>query len=369
MHGGTRHETSATMWPFRTMHDTHRPNSSTAVQVLHRSAARLALSALLAVILASVATDWPNRPTAAAEACTMRDEVGASTCRLVDGQTVEGMLEQPRGSATYRVDALAPDATLELVLAGRGGSTVVTVLDWHGRALGEALRADAAPDVRLSVKLPLPGVYGVRVRGDAPPESPGFRLSTSLSYPDAAMRPVWPPALAGPDGALVGERRLIRTPRGGTPAAGLALATFLGTPPEAAVDDFTLVADVQFEKIVGPAAATVRFRYEPEAGGGTGYLLSLNPFAGTVSLDTFDEGQRRSIVDDLPLPDALTGDGPNRLVLTADGAAIRATLDGLPIVETADARYTKGLIAIGAVTWSDPVAVTFDHIQVASPSR
>jgi hypothetical protein len=295
------------MWPFRTMHDIPRARSSIAIRVLHRSAARLALSALLAAILASVATDWPNRPTAAAEACTtVRDEVGASTCRLVDGDTVEGMLDQSRGSATYRVDALAPDATLGLVLMGRGGSTAVTVLDWHGRALGEALRADAAPDVRLSVRLPLPGVYGVRVQGDAQPEGPGYRLSTSLSYPDAAMRPVWPPALGSPDAALVGERRVIRTPRGGTQAVGLALATFLGTPPEAVVDDFTLVADVKFEKIVGPSAATVRFRYEPEAGGGTGYLLSLNPFGGTVSLETFDEGQRRSIVDDLPLPDVLT---------------------------------------------------------------
>ena len=59
-----------------------------------------------------------------------------------------------------------------------------------------------------------------------------------------------------------------------------------------------------------------------------------------------------------------TAEWPNRLVLTADGPAIRVTLDGQPLIETTDARFGKGLIAVGAVTWSDPMAVTFDHIQV-----
>jgi hypothetical protein len=133
--------------------------------------------------------------------------------------------------------------------------------------------------------------------------------------------------------------------------------------------DFQLVADVELDRIVGPSALTVRFRYEPEAGGGSGYLLQLDPFAGTASLETFEEGQRRTIVGDQPLGPMLGSDGPARLVLTAEGSTIRATLDGQTILEAADGRYSRGLIVVGAVTWSDPVAVTFDHIQVTTPPR
>ena len=130
--------------------------------------------------------------------------------------------------------------------------------------------------------------------------------------------------------------------------------------------DFVLVADVQFEQIVGPSALTVRFRYEPEAGGGTGYLLSVDPFGGTVSLDSFEEGQRRPIVAHRPLPTMPTSDAPNRLILRAEGSTIAVKLDGEQILEATDARYAHGLIAVGVVTWSEPVAVTFDHLLVTT---
>jgi hypothetical protein len=95
----------------------------------------------------------------------------------------------------------------------------------------------------------------------------------------------------------------------------------------------------------------------------------MDPFANTATLDEFDEGQRRSIVGDVPLPVVPTPDSPNRLVLTAAGPTVRATIDGLPMLQIDDARFTRGLIAVGAVTWSDPMAVLFDHIQVTSPAR
>jgi hypothetical protein len=149
----------------------------------------------------------------------------------------------------------------------------------------------------------------------------------------------------------------------------VAVARALRSPPEGEVDDFTMVADVQFEQILGPSALTVRFRYEPEAGGGTGYLLSVDPFGGTATLDSFDEGQRKPIVGHAPLPVMPTPDGPNRLIVKAEGASIQVTLDGQPVLSATDERFPRGLIVVGAVTWSDPVAVTFDHIQVTAPPR
>jgi hypothetical protein len=76
------------------------------------------------------------------------------------------------------VDVFSPDAALELVLAAKGGSSQVSVLDWRGNSLGTAVRADDASEVRLTAKLPLPGAYGVRVSGDALTENPGYHLTT-----------------------------------------------------------------------------------------------------------------------------------------------------------------------------------------------
>ena len=151
----------------------------------------------------------------------------------------------------------------------------------------------------------------------------------------------------------------------------MAASRALGAPPEGVFADFTMVADVQFEQIVGPSALTVRFRYEPEAGGGTGYILSLDPFGGTATLDSFEEGQRQTIVGDAPLPVVPTSEGAESAGRSRPtGPAIRATLDGQTDPRSdgqLDSR--RGLIAVGAVTWSDPVAVTFDHIQVTTPPR
>jgi hypothetical protein len=142
----------------------------------------------------------------------------------------------------------------------------------------------------------------------------------------------------------------------------------LGRPPDGAVGDFTLVTDVQFEHIVGPSALTVRFRYEPEAGGGSGYFLTVDPVAAEASLESFEEGRRRTIVAHARLPVEIESGSPRRLVLKATGADIVATLDGQNILSVSDSRYPRGLVAIGVVTWSEPTSVIFDHLLVTTPN-
>jgi hypothetical protein len=334
-----------------------------------RIAVRIAASVVLAAALATAPLDRTAPPAGARQGCALADEIRSTTCRLNDGQPVEGTLDGPTGSATYRVDALAPDLTLNLVLAAQGGSTRISVIDWRGDTLAEATRDADAPEVRLSATLPLPGAYGVRVSGDAPPESPGYRLTAQLQSPPAPANQFWPPAYRPGAGPLRDERQVVRTPRVGTPTTPSVHGRALGAPPDGMLTDFTFVADVQFDRLVSPSAITVRFRYEPEAGGGTGYILILDPFGGTASLDAFEEGQRQSIVADQPLPVMPTARTANRLVLTTSGPEIRATLDGQPLVESTDDRFGRGLIVVGASTWSDPVEVTFDHIQVTTPLR
>ncbi|MCC7369904.1 MAG: hypothetical protein IT306_15860 [Chloroflexi bacterium] len=310
--------------------------------------------------------DWLSGAAVAADGCTTDGGVRASTCRLADGQSVEATLDAANPSRVFRVDVLAADTSASFELSATGGSTKISVTDWRGEVLASGLRADSAPSIVLNVTLPQPGAYGVLVAGDAPPDTPTFRVKASLATLPVAMRPVWPPLLGQPDGLLTGERQQIKTPRGGTSAAGVAVARALGSPPDGIVADFTLVSDVRFEHIVGPSALTVRFRFEPEAGGGTGYVLSLDPFGGVVSLDSFEEGQRRAVVAHKPLPIMPSSERPNRLVVQATGPSIAATLDGQPILDATDDRFPRGLIAVGVVTWSDPVAVTFDHLMVVT---
>lgn len=328
-------------------------------------AARLGVPAVL--LIAALVAPPAGSATAQAPACLLGGEIRPTSCRLGDGATVEGTLGAD-GSATYRLDALGPAATVALTLRARGGSTAVSVLDWRGQVIAAGLRADDAPDVRVQASLPLPGTYAVRVTGDLPPDAPTFQLTAALSYAGSARQAVWPAALAAPTGALTGERKVVRTPRGGSPAAGLAVAQALGAPPDGVVADFVLVADVQFERIVGASAFTVRFRYEPEAGGGSGYILAIDPVAGTATLDGFQEGQRHAIIAGVPLPVQPAAGAANRLVLEATGPSIRVTLDGQPVFAVVDDRFPRGLIAVGVVTWSDPVAALFDHIQVTIPT-
>jgi hypothetical protein len=326
------------------------------------------LAAALFATLATLAPFGLSGPAVrAADGCSLEGGLHGATCRLIDGQPVQGMLTPDVASATYRVNAYAADASLEITLSASGGSVTLDVLDWRGASIGSARAGDGGAETRYSVALPLPGAYRVRIGGEIPPEGQRYQLTTSLVYPGESARPVWPTALRSPDLPVTEEQHVVRVPRGGTPSGGVAAGRILAAPPGGIFGDFTMVADVQFERVVGPSALTVRFRYEPEAGGGTGYLLSIDPFANTATLDEFDEGQRRSIVGDVPLPVVPTPDHPNRLVLTAAGPTVRATIDGQPLLQVDDARFTRGLIAVGAVTWSDPLAVLFDHIQVTGP--
>ena len=333
----------------------------------YRAACKIVVSLLLAACLSTVPT-YPVSQ-AASDACTTGDDVRATTCRLLDGsiESLRGRLDGPGAATTYRLNVLGPGATVNVMLSSEDDTVNASLVDWRGTVLGQTSPGTRAASKVLTAAVPLPGVYGVRVDGDVPDGGARYAVGASVAYPDTTWQPVWPLALAG-DGPLTGERQILRTPRGGTPAGGVAVARALRAQPEGEVGDFTLVTDVQFERIVGPSALTIRFRYEPEAGGGTGYVLSIDPFGGTATLDSFDEGQRKSIVAHVPLPVVPNEQHPTRLVLQATGSGIRVSLDGQTVLEATDGRYPRGLIAVGVVTWSDPVAATFDHLQVTAPA-
>ncbi|MCC6174368.1 MAG: hypothetical protein IT305_03600 [Chloroflexi bacterium] len=306
--------------------------------------------------------------------CALGPEIAADSCRLTADAPSDGRLDQTDGRATYRLDVLRAPASLTVSLDGGSSTGRVQVLDWTGHTLAEARRNEGeAAVLTTTAAISLPGVYGIVVaaNADAPDLDAAYRLHTSIAADPAAgalATVIWPSDghdASGPQ-ARREERQVLRSRIGGVPERGVALARALGTP-ETIASDFTLISDVAFETIAGPAALTVRFRYEPERGGGTGYILSVNPFVGEASLDAFDEGRRQPIVAHAPLPGDFKVSTARRLVVRAVGPAIDVSLDGQSVLAVEDDRYAQGIVTVGTVTWSDPVAVTFDHLLLIGP--
>jgi hypothetical protein len=333
------------------------------------TARRLVVGLIVAMMLLTLPPGWQNvRAVAvgafASDPCTRTGELRATTCRLVPGQIVDDVLANGE-AATYRLDILMANSHIDLVLTGEPGTTIA-VVNWRGDEVAGATHTDA--DTHLTTIFELPGAYGVRLTAADPATAPAFHLLPTLQGTWASTAVVWPPSQRGDTDDLTGERQAIRTPRGGTASGGVAIARALGAPPAAEVGDFILVSDIHVDQIVGPAGLTVRFRYEPEAGGGSGYLLTLDPFAGEAYLDSFEEGRRRPVVGRTRLPAELADMSPRRLILQASGPDLMASVDGHELFRASDTRYPRGLIAVGAVTWSDPVGVIFDHLLVLTPA-
>lgn len=337
----------------------------------HSMARRLAVGALATMLLLTLPPGWQDNGAVASGVCSRAAELRATTCRLVPGQALADSLADTGGSAMYRLDALTPGSTLNLTLTGGPADTSVAVLNWRGEEIGTTARSGNAPDARLSVGLRVPGAYGVRVSSADPRSTERYEIVAGLDQSVATPSVVWPPTIQGDagSGSLASERRVMRTIRGAVAGGpGVGRQSTLGAPPSGMVGDFTLVSDVQFEQILGPSALTVRFRFEPEAGGGSGYLLTIEPIAGEASLESFEEGLRKAVVSHAKLPVELLAGSPRRLVLRAIGSEIAVTLDGQEVLSASDARYPRGLIAVGAVTWSDPAVVIFDHLLVTTPA-
>src|SRR5260370_42042991 len=102
----------------------------------------------------------------------------------------------------YRIKAFGSQTALEVVLAAQGGGAYIAVLDWHGGILAETTGGGPSPELNLLADLPVPGVYGVLVKGLPTAGSVTYKLSSKLGYAVGAATPLWPTALATGDGPL-----------------------------------------------------------------------------------------------------------------------------------------------------------------------
>jgi len=291
-------------------------------------------------------------------------------CPITPAAPVSAAFSRPSEVHAYRLFALAPGGRVRVDLEDAPVGTRVRLLGWAARLLAEAA-VDAAGTTRLEAEAKVAGAYVVEVIAPEELAEAPYRLALGMTYSEPAPRAVAlvPPSVESTaSGAMADGRYTLRTPRGGSPDAGLALSRGLRTSPETDLADFALVADVRFDQIGGPAAATVRFRYQREDGGGTGYVVSVDPVRGQVALDTFDEGQRTTLVPPTTHPLAKVERGAFRLGIRAVGPSLSVSIDGQEVASIMDERYATGLVALGVVTWSDPVWATFDNVLVTIPA-
>jgi len=169
--------------------------------------------------------------------------------------------------------------------------------------------------------------------------------------------------------SLVQGKYTVQTRQSGTPEGGVAVARVLILDSEAEADDFTLVADARIERATGSAAIQVRFRYRPEAGGGTGYILTVEPFEGRARLIDFDEGRQQPITGWVARPSLQANFDTFRLMIHAVGPLIVVRVNSEELFQIEDARYAAGVLTVGVVTFSAPVAASFDNVIVTAPSR
>ena len=344
--------------------------------------ARLAGRGTMACVLALalLAAPWAGQPVSAAPPIGGVEQAGARAaecdatpddpCPLTAEAPATAMLAGPGDVHAYRVFVLDTGARVRLELADVPAGTRLRLLGWGARPLGEATAADGG-SVRLDVEPREAGAYVVEVEaGEEISENP-YALALDLAYAGPVPRAVTlvhPSVESNAPGGAVEGRYTLQTVRGGSPSAGLTLARGLRTSPEIDLADFTLVTDVRFDQADGPAAATVRFRYQPEAGGGTGYLVSVDPFSGEVSFEAFDEAQRRRLAPPTMHPLAKVERGSMRLAIRAVGPTMTVSIDGQEILSVADERFASGLVALGVVTWSGPVTATFENVLVTVPA-
>jgi hypothetical protein len=343
-----------------------------------RLAGRLTVAATLLVALALLIPP-PPAMLAATAACDEPNDTVGQACPLSGDGAAVGTLSGPEDVDTYRFTALASGARARIELAEAPPGYRARLVDWRGRTVAEAIQLDGPDPGTGEVEVPAPGAYYLLVDLPAPGQvEPGrpYRVGLQMTYRQAPPRMVLDLPATGegpatgaadrPDADSAGYS--LATPRGGSPSTGVAVSRGLRMPDGGELGDFTLAADVRFERANGPAAFTARFRYQAEAGGGTGYLLSVDPFASQVRLSAFDSGRRRDLKPWAVHPAAGAGSATMRLVIRAIGPDLAIHLDGQEVVRVADDRYGSGLVALGAVTWSEPIAVTFENILVTTPS-
>jgi hypothetical protein len=132
------------------------------------------------------------------------------------------------------------------------------------------------------------------------------------------------------------------------------------------VADFALEVDVRFPNAAPQSAAGIIFRSDDAPSGLAFYYhLTLRPADSLIELAVWKDGAFSPIEMASIVAGGLDLDGTNRLRLEANGADLRAYINGALALEASDARLTgPGIIGLSLVGSQPPQTVYFDNLSV-----
>lgn len=208
--------------------------------------------------------------------------------------------------------------------------------------------------------------------------SPGEGELSTVSSPSPPPETVVPPVTAAlltdefegasPARPLFGPEYMTFTVENGqgsltarTP--GGVLPVMYATPQ---LKDFALEVDVRFPEARPESVAGIIFRSDDAADGLAHYYhLAFRPASAQVSLDLWKDGAWAS-VEAAPIGDGiLDATGLDRLRLEADSGLFRLFVNGVLVLEAADARLADaGIVGLSIVADQVPETVYFDNLRI-----
>ncbi len=339
---------------------------------------RIVVAASLLPLLVLTAPWRAAATVLAQDLCPEPNDSVQQACYLSAGAAGEivSFLSVPEDVDVYRFESRAFNVQARVELGGETPAPyVVRLVNWSGETLAGAAERDGA--VGLSATLGPPGSYFLVVSSPTGAFDPGrpYRLRHRLEYPSPPPGVLFSTDFRARESApYLGSGDLFEATHGdGEYAVRLKVGSETGGSNGWLIDlgprldDFWLSVDA---RIVGGAAELNRggfllgFRVSrADERRSDGYFLEVGGL-GLVRLSkrSGDELTRLAEAVAEPLPF-----GVSRTVVMCAGDVIRVNLNGRDVLEASDASLRAGRVAVGALTWGEPVEVRFDNVLVTRP--
>ncbi len=134
--------------------------------------------------------------------------------------------------------------------------------------------------------------------------------------------------------------------------------------------EVSIAVDTTFASEPGGSYVKVACRSNTTGGGLSEYSLLIDPVDGYVSLDSWVDGERTPLYEEIR-PDVVNlGQETNRIELACFGNRIEAIINRTVVASVEDDTHTVGSVYLAAGTYTDTegtVEVHFDNLHVQIP--
>ncbi len=134
--------------------------------------------------------------------------------------------------------------------------------------------------------------------------------------------------------------------------------------------EVSIAVDTTFASEPGGRYAKMACRSNTTDGGLNEYSLLIDPLDGYVSLDSWVDGERRTLYGEVRSDVVILAQETNRIELACFGNRIEAIINRTVVASVEDATHTVGSVYLAAGTYTDTkgtVEVHFDNLHVQIP--